>query len=97
MIGYWRKAEVEGRDRTALCGPGLGSVVLASLLFCEVASAIVGAEAVFFSTLVVAWLVLPAIVGPVNVLDAGCVFMLVSLGIVVVVAIASHGAGSLPS
>ena len=55
----------------------------------------VGAEAVFFSTIVVAWLLLPAIVGPRNVLDAGCVFMLVSLGTVVVVAIASRGASSL--
>ena len=82
MIGYWRKA-------------GPGSIVLASLLFCEVASAMGGADAVFFSTLAVAWLVLPAIVGPTNVLDAGCVFMLVSLGTVVVVAIASRGASSL--
>ena len=90
MIGFRRKAGVEAR--TALCGPGLGSVLLASLLFCEVASAMVGAEAVFFSTLLVAWMVLPAIVGPRNVLDAGCVFMLVSLGIVVVVGVASHGA-----
>ena len=89
MIGYWRKAKAEGRDRTALCGPGLGSVVLASLLFCEVASAMVGAEAVFFSTLLVAWLVLPIIVGPRNVLDAGGGFMLVSLGVVVIVSLAS--------
>jgi hypothetical protein len=48
-------------------------VVLASLLFCEVAAAMVGAEAaVFFSTLVAAWMVLPAVVGRTNVLDAGC-------------------------
>jgi predicted membrane protein len=64
----------------------LGSVVLASLLLCEVAAAMLGAEAVFFSTLVAAWLVLPAIVGPRNVLDAGCFYMLISLGIVVDVA-----------
>jgi hypothetical protein len=91
LIGIWRRAGAEAR--TAPCG--LGSVVLALLLFSEVASAMVGAEAVFFSTIVVAWLLLPAIVGPRNVLDAGCVLMLVSLGIVVVVAIASRGAGSL--
>jgi hypothetical protein len=60
----------------------LGSVALASLLFCEVASAMVGAEAVFFSTVVVAWLVLLAVVGPRNVLDAGCFYMLISLGMV---------------
>ncbi len=55
----------------------------------------VGAEAVYFSAIAVAWLVLPAIVGLKNVLDAGCYFMLVSLGIVVVVGVASHGVGSL--
>jgi hypothetical protein len=73
----------------------LGSVVLASLLLCEVAAAMVGAEAVFFSTLVAAWLVLPAVVGPRNVLDAGCFYMLVSLGIVVVVDVARYGLISL--
>jgi hypothetical protein len=35
-------------------GSTLGSVVLASLLLCEVAAAIVGAQAVFFSILVAA-------------------------------------------
>ena len=45
---------------------------MASLLFCEVAAAMVGAEAVLFSTLVAAWMVLPAVVGRRNVLDAGC-------------------------
>jgi hypothetical protein len=73
----------------------LGSVVLASLLLCEVAAAIVGAQAVFFSILVAAWLVLLAVVGPRNVLDAGCFFMLVSLGIVVVVDVARYGPISL--
>jgi hypothetical protein len=67
----------------------LESVVLAVLLLSEVASALVGAEVVFFSTIVVAWLVLPAVVGPRNVLDAGCFYMLISLGIVVVIGAAS--------
>jgi hypothetical protein len=49
----------------------------------------VGAEVVFFSTLVAAWLVLPAVVGPRNVLDAGCFYMLISLGMVVVVSVPS--------
>jgi hypothetical protein len=53
-------------------GSTLGLVVLASLLLCEVAAAMVGVEAVFFSTLVATWPVLPAVVGPRNVLDAGC-------------------------
>jgi len=48
------------------------------------AAAMVGAEAVFFSTLVAALLVLPAVVGPKSVLDAGCFYMLISLGMVVV-------------
>jgi hypothetical protein len=65
---------------------------LVSLLYCEVVAAMVGAEAVFFSTLVAAWLVLPAVVGPRYVLDAGCFYMLISLGIVVIVSVASHGA-----
>ena len=73
----------------------LGSVVLASLLICEVASAMVGAQAVFFSTIVAAWIVLPAVVGPRNVLDAGCFYMLISLGIVVVVYVARYGPLSL--
>ena len=80
------------------CGrlePTLESVVLASLLLCEVAAVMVGAEAVFFSTLVAAWMVLPAVVGPRNVLDAGCFYMLVSLGIVVVVYVARYGPISL--
>ena len=76
-------------------GPALGSVVLASLLICEVASAMVGAEAAFFSTIVAAWIVLPAVVGPRNVLDAGCFYMLISLGIVVVVDVARYGPISL--
>jgi len=42
---------------------------------------------------VAAWLVLPAVVGPRNVLDAGCFYLLVSLGIVVDVA--RHGPISL--
>jgi predicted membrane protein len=76
-------------------GPTLGSVVLASLLICEVAAAMVGAQAVFFSSLVAAWIVLPAVVGPRNVLDAGCFYMLISLGIVVVVDVARYGPISL--
>jgi hypothetical protein len=42
---------------------------------------------------VVAWLILPVVVGLRNVLDAGCFYMLISLGIVVVVSVASHYAG----
>jgi hypothetical protein len=51
----------------------------------------VGAETVFFVCIVLAWLLLPAVVGFRNILDAGCLYMLVSLGIVVVVHVAVHG------
>ena len=87
------KARVHGKNGAAR--GWLGSVVLASLLLCEVAAAMVGAQAVFFSTIVTAWLVLPAVVGPRNVLDAGCFYMLISLGIVVVVDVARYGPISL--
>ena len=70
--------------------PGLGSALLVLLLFFEVASAIAGAESVYFAAIVLAWLVLPAVVGFRNVFDAGCLFMLVSLGVVVVVDVALH-------
>jgi hypothetical protein len=91
------KGRVHGKGGGARgrVGPTLGSVALVSLLYCEVVAAMVGAEAVFFSTLVAAWLVLPAVVGPRNVLDAGCFYMLVSLGIVVVVDVARYGPISL--
>lgn len=78
--------ENHGRARVEL-----GSALLAVLLLVEVASLLVGAETVFFVSIVLAWLVLPAVVGFRNVLDAGCFYMLVSLGIVVVVHVAVHG------
>jgi hypothetical protein len=91
LFGADAKGQAHGMDGAARgqLEPTLGSVVLASLLLCEVASAMVGAEAVFFLTIVGAWLVLLAVVGPRNVLDAGCFYMLISLGIVVVVGAAS--------
>ena len=101
MTHLWCKAGAKGRAHVkggaarGRFGPTLGSVVLALLLLCEVAASMMGAKAIFFSPIVVAWLVLLAVVGPRNVLDAGCFFMLISLGIVVVVGVASHGAGFL--
>ncbi len=91
------KGRVHGKGSAARgrLGPTLGSLVLASLLLCEVAAAMVGAETVFSSTIVAAWLVLPAVVGLRNVLDAGCFYMLISLGIVVVVDVARYGPISL--
>jgi hypothetical protein len=103
LTGLWDKSGARGwlYDKGGAArgrlGPTLGSVMLASLLFSEVAAAMVGAEAIFFTTVVAAWLILSAVVGLKNVLDAGCFFMLISLGIVVVVGVASHGADSLPT
>ena len=98
MTGPWfraaEKGRVHGKDGAARGRLGT-TLVLASLLLCEVAAAMIGAEAVFFSTLVAAWLVLPVIVGLRNVLDAGCFYMLISLGIVVVVDVARFGPISL--
>jgi hypothetical protein len=65
--------------------------VLLVLLFSEVASLVTGMGALYFASIVAAWLVLPAVVKFENVLDAGCLFMLVSLGILVVVDLAGQG------
>jgi K+ transporter len=83
-------AEIQDHGR-----PALGSAVLVLLLFFEVASAIAGAATVYFAAITLVWLVLPAVVGFRNVLDAGCLFTLVSLGIVLVVDVALHGPGAL--
>jgi hypothetical protein len=74
-----------------------GSAVLVLLLVSEVASLVVGMGALYFASIVAAWLVLPAVVGLRNVLDAGCFFMLVSLGILVVVDLAGQGQIPLPT
>ena len=97
MTGLLCRSAAKGRVHGKGSGARgrLGSVVLASLLICEVAAAMVGAQAVFFSSLVAAWIVLPAVVGPRNVLDAGCFYMLISLGIVVMVDVARYGPISL--
>jgi hypothetical protein len=73
----------------------LKSTVVGLLLFSVVASSIIGASTMFFLTLLVAWLLFPVLVGLRNTLDAGCVFMLIALGIVVVVGLAHNGSGSL--
>jgi hypothetical protein len=68
-----------------------GSAVLMLLLVSEVASLVAGMGTLYFASIVAAWLVLPAVVGFKNILDAGCFFMLVSLGILVVVNLAGQG------
>ena len=79
-----------GSENRGRAWPELGSALLAVLLLVEVASSLAGAGTVFFACIVLAWLVLPAVVGFRNVLDAGCLYMFVSLGIVVVVHVAVH-------
>ena len=65
------------------------------MLFSVVVSAIAGAETAFFFTVFTAWLLFPMLVGFRNTLDAGCAFMLISLGVVMVVGIAQNGLGYL--
>ena len=73
----------------------LDSAVVGLLLFSVVASTIAGAGAVLYGTVLTAWLLFPLLVGFRNTLDAGCAFMLISLGVVVVVEAAQNGPGSL--
>ena len=69
----------------------LDSAAVGLLLFSVVASAVAGAEAAFYGTVLVAWLLFPLLVGFRNTLDAGCAFMLISLGVVMVVEAARSG------
>ncbi len=71
------------------------SGVLAGLLLAVVASAVMGAPVALFCAVVGAWPVLGAIVGLRNVLDAGCFFMLVVVGVILVVDLATNGLASL--
>jgi hypothetical protein len=71
------------------------SGVLAGLLLAVVASALMEATAVFLCAVVGAWVVLAVIVGPRNVLDAGCYFMLVVVGVIVVMDLATNGPAAL--
>ena len=48
-----------------------------------------------FATILVPWALFPMLVSLRNVLEAGCAFMLISVGILVVVGAAQHGPGSL--
>src|SRR3712207_5940917 len=65
--------------------------VLAVLLLTVVASVLIGASALLLCTVVGAWLALVAIVGPRNVLDAGCAFMLVVVGVILIVDLVING------
>ena len=87
--GCARSGAHPGRNlyaRDALKSAGVGL-----LLFWMVASAIANAETVFLLTLLAAWLLFPVLVGLKNTLDAGCIFMLLSVAVVTVVGIAQNG------
>jgi cytochrome c biogenesis protein CcdA len=92
-----RNWPVLGREHRRRVGLDPGSALLAILLLIQVACVIVGAETVFFACIVSAWLLLTALVGYRNVLDAGCLYMLISLGIVVIVDLAGHARIPLPT
>ena len=55
-----------------------------------VASSIAGAGTALFCTVILACALFPLLVGTRDALEAGCVFMLISLGIVVVVGLARY-------
>ena len=74
---------------------GVGSAVVGVLLAAVVVSVIVGSGPALFVTLLAAWGLLPLVVGLDNVLEAGCAFMLISVGVLVVVGVAQHGVGYL--
>lgn len=73
----------------------LGSTGIGLLLLSVVISTIAGAEAALLLTVLAAWLLLPLLVGVERTLDAGCAFMLISVGVVLVVSAAQNGPGSL--
>ena len=71
------------------------SAVLAGLLLTVVAATLTGSFAALSCAVVGAWIALAVIVGPRNVLDAGCAFMLLVVGIVLISDLASNGPASL--
>ena len=79
-----------GRFWDALRSAGVGLLLLSVVI-----STIAGAEAALLFTVLAAWLLFPLLVGLGRTLDAGCAFMLISVGVVLVVSAAQNGPGSL--
>ena len=73
----------------------LRSGAMGLLLLSVVVSVVAGSGMGLFATMLVAWSLFPVLVGLRNVLEAGCAFMLISVGILVVIGAAQHGPGSL--
>jgi hypothetical protein len=67
------------------------SVVLAGLLLTAAVSVVVGSSTVLLCAVAGAWLLLAVVVGPRNVFDAGCYFMLLVVGVILVVDLAAGG------
>lgn len=85
---FERKARHEGR-----LGEWIRSSVVDLLLFSVLVFSIAGAGTALFCTVILAWALFPLLVGTRDVLDSGCGFMLISLGIVV--GLARYGPGAL--
>ncbi len=73
----------------------LKSGVLGLLLLSVVVSVVAGSGTALFATILVGWALFPVLVGFRNTLEAGCAFMLISVGVLVVVGVAQHGPGYL--
>ena len=71
----------------------LRSGAMGLLLLSVVVSVVPGSGIGPFATMLVAWSLFPVLVGLRNVLEAGCAFMLISVGILVVFGAAQHGPG----
>jgi hypothetical protein len=71
------------------------SGILAGLLLAVVASVMAGSQAALLGSVLGAWLALGTIVGARDVLDAGCFFMLLVAGVILVLDLVSNGPGSL--
>ena len=89
------RAVSENRVRGNRVRDALKSASVGLLLLSVVASTIAGSETAFFSTVLASWLLFPVLVGFRHTLDAGCVFMLISLGVMIVVGLAQYGPGYL--
>ena len=83
-------ARREGQFWDTLRSAGVGLLLLSVVI-----STIAGVESALLFTVLAAWLLFPLLVGLGRTLDAGCAFMLISLGVVVVVEVAQYGPGSL--
>lgn len=88
--GDGQRSSVALRRWEALRFTGIGLLFLSAMVSC-----IAGDGWMLFYTMAVAWLTFPLLVGPRNTMDAMCAFMLITVGMLVVVEVASEGPGTL--